>query len=573
MAIIKGWPDKKKECLVRRLSRYHLLFKKVEELEKPPKPSSAPTPHDWFRVLSLAMRQQPVDELFHYAAYYWLLYRQRADILLLLAQEKSSPYLERFVFDMQRFKVRTTTEPDLRQEHRELLHALVRAHEVWSRFVFVSSQESFATLDKLMESSPDDSKWQHVEEELDSGELLPRLYARQERFLEAAMAFAELAERPDSAAPQPPAPTAPGLAPAPTNPPPAPSANQLEQRRRHVEKRVFYMNQALSYAPKGGLGADERRSLEDNLQRGKLQIDVAKWLEALLLSHADVELERLRPHTLDDRTGAPRDKEELRQAIVHFHAQVCGRLLDIIALFKGAWAARLWRPSLAILDFSRPYREYPQLITSALQEILGQPPSVWALPAVDARAAFRERDELLREVVELRKHFPNEYAFQADAVIACLEAHELARPDQAKPGEVVKMFCAGRAGVQPPVWPQVPWPVLYQCYGSPERCGPLMQKLWAGSRRNLGQGVRQSDAEARVTQRLHLIGGLVELLSRWREAARVEFMAAQRQLGIASDLERLMTELDGILSANSGTFPSAQDLRRRVTELHHSLGR
>jgi len=176
-------------------------------------------------------------------------------------------------------------------------------------------------------------------------------------------------------------------------------------------------------------------------------------------------------------------------------------------------------------------------------------------------------------VVELRKHFPNEYAFQADAVIACLEAHELARPDQAKPGEVVKMFCAGRAGVQPPVWPQVPWPVLYQCYGSPERCGPLMQKLWAGSRRNLGQGVRQSDAEARVTQRLHLIGGLVELLSRWREAARVEFMAAQRQLGIASDLERLMTELDGILSANSGTFPSAQDLRRRVTELHHSLGR
>jgi hypothetical protein len=228
MAIIKGWPDKKKECLVRRLSRYHLLFKKVEELEKPPKPSSAPTPHDnerpWFRVLSLAMRQQPVDELFHYAAYYWLLYRQRADMLLLLAQEKSSPYLERFVFDMQRFKVRTTTEPDLRQEHRELLHALVRAHEVWSRFVFVSSQESFATLDKLMESSPDDSKWQHVEEELDSGELLPRLYARQERFLEAAMAFAELAERPDSAAPQPPAPTAPGLAPAPTNPPPATSA-------------------------------------------------------------------------------------------------------------------------------------------------------------------------------------------------------------------------------------------------------------------------------------------------------------------------------------------------------------
>jgi hypothetical protein len=100
-----------------------------------------------------------------------------------------------------------------------------------------------------------------------------------------------------------------------------------------------------------------------------------------------------------------------------------------------------------------------------------------------------------------------------------------------------------------------------------------MQKLWAGSRRNLGQGVRQSDAEARVTQRLHLIGGLVELLSRWREAARVKFMAAQRQLGIASDLERLMTELDGILSANSGTFPSAQDLRRRVTELHHSLGR
>ena len=556
MAIIKGWPAMKKECLVRRLSRYHLLFQKGEELQKPQKPkkpSSAPTPHDndtWFQVLAYAMRQQPVDQLFHYAACYWLLYRQPAEgpeMLLRLAHEESSPFpetFERFVKEMQGFKVRTTTQPEYRQEERDRLHALVRAHEVWSRFVFVSSQESFATLDKLMESTPDDSKWRAVEEELDSGELLPRLYVKQKRFLEAAKAFADLAE-------QPPAPTAPGLA-APTNPPPAPSAEELYQRRRHVEKRVRYLENAKFCAQDGGLGADERRSLEDNLQRGKLQIDVAKGLEKLL----------------DTTNPPPRDTEELRKND-HFHAQVCGRLIDINALFKGAWEARLWWPSLAILDFSRPYREYPLLITTALQEILGQPPSVWE-PA--ARAAVRERAELQRaaaaaaaEVVKLRKHFPNEYAFQADAVIACLEAHELARKDQATPGEVVKMFCAGGAGVQPPVLPLVPWHVLYQCYGSSERCGPLMQKLWAGSRGDLGHP---------VAQKLHLIGGVKELLDRWKKAARVEFMAEQRQLGIASDLTLHITFLDSIGSAFPAEFiQSARDLRGKVFDHYNDLGR
>ena len=556
MAIIKGWPAMKKECLVRRLSRYHLLFQKGEELQKPQKPkkpSSAPTPHDndtWFQVLAYAMRQQPVDQLFHYAACYWLLYRQPAEgpeMLLRLAHEESSPFpetFERFVKEMQGFKVRTTTQPEYRQEERDRLHALVRAHEVWSRFVFVSSQESFATLDKLMESTPDDSKWRAVEEELDSGELLPRLYVKQKRFLEAAKAFADLAE-------QPPAPTAPGLA-APTNPPPAPSAEELYQRRRHVEKRVRYLENAKFCAQDGGLGADERRSLEDNLQRGKLQIDVAKGLEKLL----------------DTTNPPPRDTEELRKND-HFHAQVCGRLIDINALFKGAWEARLWWPSLAILDFSRPYREYPLLITTALQEILGQPPSVWE-PA--ARAAVRERAELQRaaaaaaaEVVKLRKHFPNEYAFQADAVIACLETHELARKDQATPGEVVKMFCAGGAGVQPPVLPLVPWHVLYQCYGSSERCGPLMQKLWAGSRGDLGHP---------VAQKLHLIGGVKELLDRWKKAARVEFMAEQRQLGIASDLTLHITFLDSIGSAFPAEFiQSARDLRGKVFDHYNDLGR
>ena len=66
-------------------------------------------------------------------------------------------------------------------------------------------------------------------------------------------------------------------------------------------------------------------------------------------------------------------------------AQVCGSLLDLNFLFKGAWAARLWWPLLEILDFARPYREYPQCVTVALQHILGQPPEVWQTVGGGAR--------------------------------------------------------------------------------------------------------------------------------------------------------------------------------------------
>ena len=92
-----------------------------------------------------------------------------------------------------------------------------------------------------------------------------------------------------------------------------------------------------------------------------------------------------------------------------------------------------------------------------------------------------------------------------------------------------------------------------------------MQKLWAGSRGDLGH---------KVAQKLHLIGGLKELLDRWKKAARVEFMAEQRQLGIASDLTRHITFLDSIGSDFPAEFiQSARDLRGKVFDHYNDLGR
>ena len=87
--------------------------------------------------------------------------------------------------------------------------------------------------------------------------------------------------------------------------------------------------------------------------------------------------------------------------------------------------------------------------------------------------------------------------------------------------------------------PSVPWVELYQCYGSSERCGPLMRSLWEGARPALGV-VNQ--------QRLHLTVGLITLLTEWIKSSTSADLAALavtlRELGVLADLDRMVTELD-----------------------------
>ena len=85
----------------------------------------------------------------------------------------------------------------------------------------------------------------------------------------------------------------------------------------------------------------------------------------------------------------------------------------------------------------------------------------------------------------------------------------------------------------------MPWEELYSCYGSRDRCGPLMRALWTGGDRS----------------RLHVYGGLAALIAAWVGAARADdaasaaeraaLVAAQRRLGIGADLDRLQADLIG----------------------------
>ena len=170
--------------------------------------------------------------------------------------------------------------------------------------------------------------------------------------------------------------------------------------------------------------------------------------------------------------------------------------------------------------------------------------------------------ELMRDVSELRRAFTSDYAFQPDAIVACLEAQQLSTP-RPEPGLVVKLLCGANSPVAKPA---VPWATLYQCYGSADRCGPLMKSLWEGSRPLLGSAARQ---------RLHLIAGLGVLLSDWLEESRAPtadrallpaFAAATRRLGVSADLQRMLSELDAVEALVSDDRPLAQstDLQRRT---------
>ena len=596
-ADIADWPLKLKSALCTRLRCYRLLTLKLDLLATPPPPPTQqpgrgaaanggapahtgsvapPLPGaadgaaadgaadeaGWMRVLLRALQVAPTDALFHQAVFLHLLHTGREALLLRLPSSQLLPFV---------------SAPPLSQSARQL----------WSRYLHLHAPEDLATLDGLL-SGPVSPGWAAVEGTLASGSLVPRLHFENRRYVDAAVAFAELADRADASAPPPPGPNDPPLPPQPAaaaaTPPPL-AREALRGRQRNLEERISHISMALAAASaaSGGaapsapaLGADFVRALEENAQRAQLQLRLA--IEIARVLSADGALRALLPHLPGHATV-----DSLHGALSTFHAQVCGALLDLNALFRGAWAARLWRPLLGILDFARPYKEYPQCVSVAWQHLLAQPPEVWAAggggggggapdggaPPPAPAALVRPWGELSREVSELRKSLTNEYVFAPDAVVASLEATQLAQP-RPEAGAVVRMLCGRGAAARP----AVPWAAVYPCYGGADRCGPLMKELWEGGRPALGAVGRQ---------KLHLIGGLATLLTAWLDECRnpphggtgdrqqlAQFAASLRGLGVAADLDRLIAELDGIgalLGDNLALTQTADLLRSQLRRL------
>ena len=583
---LSEWSTKLRGVLATRLRCYGLLLAKLELLAAPPPPASSGAAKDkgaapkangtssasngsaaapsgapaaagvfergghgdsdaWLRVLTHALRVQPTDALFHHAVFLHLLHSKRDAVLLTLP----SAHLLSFA-----------TSPPLTDA----------ARQVWGRFLRLGPPEELASLESLL-AAPVSPGWAAVEKILASGALLPRLHFDNGRFVEAALAFAELAERPEPGAPPPPAALDTPLAPvAATSQPAAPlSPSALLERQRALEVRISFISMALASASgaggsaASGLGTDFVRTLEENAQRAQLQLKLASDLGTLLGSEARVQ--QLLPFV-----GGHADAASLRRSLEHFHAQVCGSLVELNGLFKATWAARLWAPLLAILDFARPYREYPQCVTVALQHILHQPPELWSGANGGVVGPSRPWGEISRDVASLRKAFSNDYIFQPDVIVACLEAHQLSQP-RPEEGLVVRNLCSRAAAT---ARPPVPWATIYQCYGSADRCGPLMKVLWEGQRSSLGSTGRQ---------KLHLAAGLATLLAEWLDEARgpsadrgdlAAFAAAQRQLGVAADLDRHIAELDGIgalLGDNQLLASRADLLRQQLRRLLHDI--
>ena len=143
------------------------------------------------------------------------------------------------------------------------------------------------------------------------------------------------------------------------------------------------------------------------------------------------------------------------------------------------------------------------------------------------------------------------------------------------PGLVPRLLCSSQSTV---ARPPLPWASVYACYGSVERCGPLMRVLWEGGRPTLGSAARQ---------RLHLIAGLVALLTEWLEESRAAtadraalgaFAMSTRRLGVSADLQRMLSELDSIQAVVSGdrlfaqTADAQRDMLRRLLNELAAIG-
>ena len=128
-----------------------------------------------------------------------------------------------------------------------------------------------------------------------------------------------------------------------------------------VDGREAAAVELLGAAPHARVFGSKQRPVMVTL-RGSDEAEHARIVKAGEDLRMDARVQQLLPFV-----GGHADAASLRRSLEHFHAQVCGSLVELNGLFKAPWAARLWAPLLAILDFARPYREYPQCVTVALQ--------------------------------------------------------------------------------------------------------------------------------------------------------------------------------------------------------------
>ena len=485
----------------------------------------------WLLLLQRALARQPVDPLFHHAAFWWLLEGGRETELL----QQPSPFLEAFV-----------AGPAVAADGTPLAAVAPGVRALWGAFLGASI-EQLETAATSADAAAELLRLPEVEgmadavARLELGAMLPSLLLRQERYVEAARRFFALATR----ATLPPIPgggangaaaAAPGAAAASGREPP------FRSEGRSLEQRLNFLQQAIQCARLangrlGGavvaqsLGADFQRVAEEHHKRAQVQLRIVVELQQLT---APLDVQRLRageapPPKLEQVARGL--KRPAADVLVVLRAQLegaCEALLEMEALFKLAWDAQLWKCALAILDFARPYKEYPTYVRTALQRTL-QP----------THPADETTHWLQTEVRALRREHKNAYIFQADTIVAQLESRQLrdaAAPGAPPPsgGRVPLFLCTAEGGLTPPV----PWAEVYGCYGSPRACGPEMAKLWR---------------EDRPIQ-LHLLRSLAALLGAWlRSVARLpagspelgRLVESQRQLGIVGHLNDHLTDLAG----------------------------
>ena len=503
----------------------------------------------WLRALSHGLQVQPVDTLFHHAAFLHLLHQQRETTLLKLPSAHLLPFL---------------TEPPLFESGRQ----------IWSRFIGARPDE-MASLEALL-AAPPPASWGGVEALLGSGELLPRLHFDNGRYLDAAATFRarEPARPARAAAPRrrtrrsacrrASSPRARARA-ARRSPRRAGGAQPREHGGAPARARGAHLAHLDGSPPPRPRAARRRRASAPTLCALEENCSARSCSCASPPSSA-----RSRPTPARSARSSP--TRSTRAPPTSPPPSATSTLRSAAGCwsstpFKGAWA-RLWWPLLAILDFAQPYREYPQCITLALQHVLGQPPEVWEPPPAGAAggagaAAARPWGELMRDVADLRKAFVSEYAFQPDAIVACLEAQQLSMP-RPEGGAVVRALASARAAVARPV---VPWATLYQCYGSPERCGPLMKRLWAGERASPARRASRSSTSPPASPPSSPSGSRRREAMAARSAAAAAaaapdrrgqlaaFASTVRRLGVGADVERMIADLDGMTALTLGDNP------------------
>uniref|UniRef100_A0A7S3B8C9 Uncharacterized protein n=1 Tax=Haptolina ericina TaxID=156174 RepID=A0A7S3B8C9_9EUKA len=370
---------------------------------------------------------------------------------------------------------------------------------------------------------------------LTSGVLKSQLLQKQERHVEASRAYSALAE-----GPCPVAAAQEGCSLEETQ------QRTLEEKMRSLEIALQCARLADADGSSKQLGSDYKRKLEENQQLAQVQLKFVKELQPCM-EQARMELARMEQEA-QNQPGCSA-KHALIALMKERHAKVCSELVDLNSLLQWAWEWEMWESALAIFDFARPHKEYPAQVAIALKMILLQ----------NRPKEIPPFEDCLKQAKQIRKLYPNSYIFQLDTVCALLEEQQLKqRRSVSDDIDRVPSILAGKgrtveiqpAEIQPA---PVPWEELYRCYGNPHSCGLKMRELWSAD----GETYR------------HLLSSLKALLKGWLKPTpsmareqRMEIAAVHRQLGVVSDLDRIISEVE-----DPQLRTDFKELRQEVTQL------